>query len=229
MPNEITVLIQNRDGFEIVRDMVAQILVDESARQMQLATDAGLNAEDWRLNVFRERSAPWDLIVTNPEYSHAVNVWFDASNVDENSADVTNRQTFIANINIDIATVAEAVDTDGDGYEPADRAASLYADRILRLCRNILMSSTYTYLNLRQIDAPNVAVGKRWVRSMNKFQPQLDNKASEYVWGARLELSVRYSEYSPQYQAEALRTVDCVVNEADDGRVLAGSQFNFEE
>lgn len=227
MPNPITVLIQDRDSFEIVRDQVAQILADESANQMQLATDAGLDPTEWQLNVYRERSIPWDLLDSEATQAHSVNVWFDSANVDESAADPTNRQTFIGTINIDVVFGSAALKLPGDGYVPADQAAALGANRITRLVRNILMSDTYTYLNLRQKDAPLVAVGKRWIRSMNTFQPQLDNQTAQHIVGMRLELSVRYSEFSPQYVAQTLQTLDCTVQEDAQGRVLAGAQFNF--
>ncbi|AAQ96478.1 hypothetical protein [Vibrio phage VP16T] len=150
----------------------------------------------------------------------------DSANVDEASADPTNRQTFIGTFNIDVVFGSVAVSTD-TGYMPADQASALGANRIIRLVRNILMSDSYTYLNLRQIDAPRVAVGKRWVRSMNTFQPQLDNQTAQHITGMRLELAVRYSEFSPQYAAPTLQTVDCTVTEDAQGRVLAGAQFNY--
>ncbi len=226
MPNPISVLIDAKDSFEIVRDKVAQILVDESAHQMTLAQQAGKNPLDWQLKVYRERCTPWDIIDDIEVQDHAINVWFDSTNVDEAAADPTNRQTFIGSINVDVVFASVAVETD-DGYEPADLAAALGANRILRLCRNILMSDTYTYLGLRQIEAPNVAVGKRWIRSINTFQPQLDNKAGVQVVGMRLDLAVRYSEFSPQYQAENLEIVDCTIAEDSQGRVLAGAQFDY--
>ncbi len=90
----------------------------------------------------------------------------------------------------------------------------------------MIMSDTYTYLGLRQTQAPLVAVGKRWIRSMNTFQPQLDNKTAQHIVGARLELSVRYSEFSPQYQPANVQILDCTVDEDSQGRVLAGVQFD---
>ncbi|AAQ96542.1 hypothetical protein [Vibrio phage VP16C] len=227
MPRPLTVLINQRDSFEIVRDQVAQILADESANQMALATAEGEDPANWQLNVYRERSIPWDLLDDGAAQSHSVNVWFDSANVDESAADPTNRQTYIGTINIDIVFGSIALKLADTGYVPADQAAALGANRITRLVRNILMSDSYTYLNLRQVDAPRVAVGKRWVRSVNTFQPQLDNQTAHHIVGMRLELAVRYSEFSPQYVAPTLQTVDCTIAEDAQGRVLAGAQFNY--
>lgn len=226
MTNPITVLIDKQDGFEVVRDKVAQILADESARQMALATAASKDPALWDLKVYRERSTPWELLTGDERADHAINVWFDSANVDDSAADVTNRQTYIGTINVDVVFGSVAIETD-DGHAPADRAAALGANRIIRLVRNILMSDSYTYLGLRQTQAPLVAVGKRWIRSINTFQPQLDNKTAQHIVGARLELSVRYSEFSPQYQPANIATVDCTIQEDDQGRVLAGAQFNY--
>ncbi|AUR81577.1 hypothetical protein NVP1009O_10 [Vibrio phage 1.009.O._10N.261.51.C9] len=226
MASQITVLINDQDSFEIVRDRVAQILADESAGQMALATAQGIDPAPWDLKVYRERSIPWELLSGDATDDHAINVWFDSANVDDAAADVTNRQTFIGTINIDIIFGSVAIET-ADGYAPADRAAALGANRIMRLVRNMIMSDSYTYLGLRQTQAPLVAVGKRWVRSMNTFQPQLDNKTAQHIVGARLELSVRYSEFSPQYQPANVQILDCTVDEDSQGRVLAGAQFDY--
>lgn len=226
MTNPISVLIDGPDSFEVVRDRVAQILADESANQMALAEAQSLDPANWQLNVYRERSIPWELLSGDAKSDHVINVWFDSANVDDAAADVTNRQTFIGTINIDVVFGSVAIETE-TGYEPADRAAALGANRIVRLVRNMLMSDSYTYLGLRQTQAPTVAVGKRWIRSMNTFQPQLDNKTAQHIVGARLELSVRYSEFSPQYQPANLQTVDCTIQEDSQGRVLAGAQFNY--
>ena len=227
MASRLDVLIDKEDSFEIVRNSIAQILADESAAQVARATSAGkADPSLWDLKVYRERSIPWDLLNDSKDVDHAVNVWFDSSNVDEQAADPTNRQTYTGNFNIDIVFGSVALNT-ATGYAPADEAAALGANRILRLCRNILMSDDYTYLRLRQIENPMVSVAKRWVRSMSTFQPQLDNQAGRHIVGMRLELAVRYSEFSPQYEPATLNYISTVIQEDENGRVLVGADFDF--
>lgn len=226
MASRLTALIDKRDSFEIIRDQIAQVLADESANQMALATAASRDPELWRLRVYRERAVPWDLVNGSSDRHHAVNVWFDSANIDEASADPTNRQSYIGNFNIDVVYEALSVDT-ASGQTPGDMQSALQANRILRLCRNILMSSEYTYLRLRQTESSLVAVTRRWIRSISTFQPQLDNKAARHVTGMRLELSVRYSEFSPQYEPSTLNVLDVVIDEDDMGQVLAGVQLDF--
>ena len=56
----ISELIDKQDNFEIVRDQIAAILVNEVASQMALATAEAKDPEDWNLQIFTERSNPWE-------------------------------------------------------------------------------------------------------------------------------------------------------------------------
>ena len=227
MASRLSVLIDRQDSFEVVRDAIAQILADESAGQVALATSQGqADPSLWDLKVYRERSIPWDLLNDSEDTDHAVNVWFDSANVDDQASDPTNRQTFTGNFNIDIVFGSVAMNTD-TGYSPADAAAAFGANRILRLCRSILMSDDYTYLRLRQTENTMVAVTRRWVRSMSTYQPQLDNQAGRHIVGMRLELAVRYSEFSPQYEPATINYISTVIQEDETGRVLVGADYQF--
>ena len=122
--------------------------------------------------------------------------------------------------NIDCYGAALNQDTD-TGHAPADKNAALQSHKALRLVRNILMASTNTYLQLRTV------VGERMASSITSFQPEISNRNALAVVGSRLVLSVKYLEFSPQYEGPELELINVKANRAEDGQLLAEKDINF--
>lgn len=214
----ITALIDKVDNFERIRDKIGQILVSEVANQKALAIAAGKNPADWDMDIYIERSNPWD---SGPnDERRIVNIWFESATVDESASDTVERQTMTGIFNIDCVAFGMAEETI-DGQITGDEAAARNAAKAIRLVRNILMSSTYTYLDLRRL------VGRRYIQGMNSFQPQLISKEADQAIGARLSLAVRYEEYSPQYEPEILEIIHTEVRRSEDGKLLAEVDIDF--
>lgn len=215
----ITQLIDKTDNFEVIRDQIASILALESASQMALATAAGKDPALWELNVYTERSNPWD----NYEQDGGVivNVWFDSSNVDGSSGDTVERQTMVGQFNVDVMGFGIAQSDGGTGHIAGDEAAARAAARGVRLVRNILMAGTYTYLGLRGV------VWNRRPSSISSFQPPINNRESTQVLGARLVLEVKFSEFSPQVEPVTLEYLSNQITRAEDGKLLATVDFDF--
>lgn len=203
----------------MVRDKIAQILADESAMQVQIATTEGKpDPQQWALKVYTERATPWD------DYTSGellVNVWFDATTIDEAAANTPRNQTMRGTFNIDVLGFAVSKPDGSGGQLAGDELAAKEAQRGLRLVRNIIMADSYTYLDMRPL------VGQRMPQSISTFQPQLNGKPTEHVVGARLSLGVRYEEYAPQYEPVQLQTIFTEVTRAEDGRVLAEIEIDF--
>lgn len=214
----ITALIDKFDTFEIIRDKIAQILADESASQVALATTAGKpDPSLWRLAVFTERASPWD----DPDDGDiVVNVWYDTANIDRAASGSVERQTMQGVFNVDVIGFGVS-EGEGEGHLPGDEVAARTAHRGVRLVRNILMAGEYTYLGMRPI------VGARAAGSVTAFQPQLNDKANRHAVGARISFEVRYSEYSPQFEPVALEELFVDLKRAETGEVLATVQYNF--
>ena len=187
-------LIDKRDNYEIIRDTIAQILADEVASQVILAA-AEPDPTLWDFSVFTERSNPF-LLARNAAggitgEKEIANVWLD--NVVFVDGNVVNRKQPSTTINIDCVSVKSSTDNPAGGITlSADERASLDAERIGRLVRNILMSDVYTYLTLRGV------VAKRWISRMQKFQPDRDDQPVENAMGFRVVLEVSHLEFSPQ-------------------------------
>ena len=217
MAAKITTLIDKQDNYEIVRDKVAQILADEVAAQKVLATAAAKDPDLWNFAVYTERSNPFILARDGAGgiagEKEIVNVWLDNSVFTD--GDTVNRQQPTTTINIDCVSVKSSTNNPAGGITlSADERASLDAERIGRLVRNILMSAVYTYLDLRGV------VGSRWISRMQKFQPDREDQPVENATGYRVVLEVRENEFSPQ---EAGVDFEEVITEIrnDDGAVLA--------
>jgi hypothetical protein len=215
---KITTLIDKLDSFEIIRDKIAAVLLTESQNQQALATTAGKpNPQDWALKVYTERAAPWDNYAGKDVI---VNVWFDTATPDESSGGTVHEQVMRGTFNVDVIGFANS-EPDGTGHIAGDKLAALTAARGLRLVRNILMASAYTYLDLRPL------VGKRMPSGITSFQPQFNTNAYTNAVGVRLSLDVRYSEFSPQYVPEYLEELTVTLQRAEDGHIYAVLEYDF--
>lgn len=218
----IPALIDKQDNFEIVRDQIAAILALEVASQMALATAAAKDPDDWKLRVYIERSNPWEVFLNDDtDRSPLVNVWFDNSNFPQNRGNVVERQGSESVFNLDCYGYGRSADDPIGGHIPGDSEAALEAQRAIRLVRNILMASEYTYLGLRGV------VGRRWPRTITVFQPQIDSRPVQQIVAGRISLDVYFNELSPQAEGEALEYISAVIKRAEDGQVIINADYDF--
>lgn len=218
----IQTLIDKQDNFEVVRDQIAAILALEVTSQMALALAALKDPELWNLKIYTERSNPWEQVLnSDTDRTPIVNVWYDNSNFDPSASNISERQKSDTVFNIDCYGFGLATDIPAGGHNPGDKDAALEVQRALRLVRNILMASNYTYLDLRGL------VWQRWPQSINVFQPQLDGRAIQQVVGARIALRVAFNEFSPQYVAETLELLSVKVKRTEDGEIVAEADYEY--
>lgn len=221
----IDTLIEGRDGSELVRDQIAAILLRESESQQQLAIAQGKDPLPWMLRVYLERSNPWadwiDLPETTemPAKAHPiVNVWLDNITYDPAASNVVERQKATGLFQIDCYGYGVAAD-DTIGHVAGDESAAIEAQRVLRLCRQILMAATYTYLGLRGL------VWRRFPQSASFFQPQIDGRSVQQVQAARLTLAVDFNEFSPQVHGPSLEELVATVRRKETGEIYFVAQW----
>lgn len=220
----IDILIDKQDNFEIIRDQIAAILVSEVAGQRALATAAAKDPADWNLQVFTERSNPWEQwlnLDAQTDLSPVISVWFDNSNYDPKASNILERQKSETVFNIDCYGVGVSYDVPGGGHIPGDQEAALEVQRAYRLIRNILMSAEYTYLGLRGL------VWSRWPQSATSFQPQLDGRAIQHVQGLRLAFRVVFNEFAPQITLETLEYLSVDVKRTEDGQIVLKADYDY--
>lgn len=218
----IQVLIDKQDNFEIIRDQIAAILVLESASQQALAVLAAKDPDDWKLRVFTERSNPWELFQgEGAEQTPIINIWYGSSNFDKKSSNAVERQHSNSVFNIDLYALGVSRDVPAGGHIPGDEDAAIRVQAAIKLVRNILMASNYTYLELRGL------VWGRWPQSINVFQPQIEGKQAQQVIGARIVLDVDFNEFSPQYVPETLEHVAIDVKRTEDGEIVLEADYDY--
>lgn len=232
--SEITTLIAAPDNSEIVRDKLAEILLTEEQAQRALA-EADPSSPDpnqWKLRVFLERSNPWEEFLDQDTpagdedfVAPIVNISLDSINYDPRSSNVVSRQKAAATYNIDCYGYGVSTDTD-DGHDPGDARAILEAQRAVRLVRNILMAAAYTYLGLPR--GANQVVWKRWLRSVQMFQPSLDGRPVQHVAAARLQLEVEFNEFSPQVEGAPFEVIYISIERGDTGEVFLVAKYGEE-
>lgn len=223
----IPTLIDKQDNFEIMRDQIAAILVTESASQQALAVTAGKDSKLWKLRIFRERSNPWEQfqnVEGETDRSPIVNVWFDNSNFDKASSNISERQKSESVFNIDCYGYGESSsDPDNaDGHLPGDREAAFVMQRAVRLVRNILMSDTYAFLGF-----PRGTIWGKWPQSITSFQPEQNEVRVQNVVAARIAFNVDFNEFSPQTPGEALELISVDISRAENGELVAEKDIDF--
>ena len=219
MVSQIDFLIDKQDTFEIVRDQIAQILADEIAEQKILAAAATEDVALWDLSIFTERYSPWERFRDDQTEVPVVNVWYDRSAFQMAASNVVSEQQVEGTFNIDMVAQGVAKSDGGTGQIAADEAAAFNVQRAARLVRNILMASQYTYLSLQPI------VGRRWVQTVESFQPAQGEQAVPRISAMRLTLAVVFDEFSPQFTPETLEEVGVTIKRGLDGSVLAKQEF----
>ena len=214
-------LIDKQDGFEVVRDQIAAILVAEVSNQMTLAAAESKDPTLWKLRVYTERSNPWEQFQQQDvdDTSPIVNIWYESSTFPEGRGDVFERQEATGRFNIDVIAYGEAKDDASGGHEPGDLDAALNLARALRLVRNILMAGQNTYLQLQG------SVGFRWPESITQYQPEGTNASQ--IAAARIIFRADFNEFSPQYEGEILELVHADVIRKEDGEVVLSAEYEY--
>lgn len=201
----------------LIGDRIAAILLAESARQKQLATDEDRDPAPYDIRVFRERSNPWDEY-NNPEAEYAdlrpiVNVWFDNHNIDRNASNSINRSKVTAVYNIDCYAIGLARETD-DGHTTGDHESAQRSDETAEFVRAVLMSGYYRFLGYpRQCPV----VWDRRVEAITSFQPQLENSVVQGIHATRVALHVDFNEEGPEATPTTLEEISVSVRSLKTG------------
>lgn len=215
----ISKLIDKQDMVEHVRDQIAAILAIEIAAQMTLATAAGKDAAQWDVQIFSERSNPYEkfLAIDPTDVSPVANVYWDSTNFDRAASTSVSRQKSDTIYHIDCFGYGRSSEAT-TGHTLGDREAAVEVQRAVRLVRNILMASQYTYLDMRGV------IWRRWVQGVTMFRPEAA-ASTQKIAGARLTLQVEFNEFAPHVEPETLETLAVDVYRQLDGRVLVEADY----
>ena len=226
MAAQIPNLIDKEDSFEIVRDKIAVILLEEQASQQGKATAASKDPRLWELRVFTERTNPWSEYQDAPDVQldapPIVNITYENSAADKSASNVVVRQQMDVTYNIDCYGYGVSSETP-TGHLAGDAQAAIVSHRAAKLVRNILMSSFYVKLAL-----PREIVGLRWVGSITSFTPpDLDQRPVQHVIGTRIAFQVKMNEFAPQFDGQPLEQVNVTVfrRDGETGEIFLEAQY----
>ena len=218
-------LIDKQDSFEIVRDQIAAILVNELANQQALAVGAGKDPLDYTLSVYVERNLPIEQWLNSGPVNDAstvpiASIWLESSNIDTSStSNAKGEQHFELIYNIDVMARGVNSDDGAGGYNRADRDARIRCHAATRLVRNILSAGPNRYLGLR---------GTVWAwpqfENMELGPAPLDEiETNMSVWLCRCRVKVKVTETSPLEGEETLELIR--IDVSDDGGVVLSTEI----
>lgn len=211
MAAQIPYLISDTpDAVDIVGDLIATVLLEESANQIALAVLAGATQEEaeaiYKLRVFRERWAPWDIWneVDNAFIAPVVDIWIEGENRDTSTGNSIETQKYNGNFNIDVYGYGRARGDGAGGQVAADKDANSERNRGRKWVRRYLTAAPNIYLRQQTLPAGERTV---WNTSMGNFEyfvPAVENLPVPRVKAVRAQFTVGYNELSPQIDGEPL-------------------------
>lgn len=214
-------LIETPDGFELVRDAIANILAAELASQQAQAEAAELDQAPWDIGVYIERSRPWELFRDgNGGAQPVVNIWYDTSNTEQQSGNMQVRQTMSSTINIDCLSSAVTIATE-TGQVSGDEAGMLDAHRISRIVRRILLHPKWQQLGLTTV------VHQRFIGNRQAYKPTTGEQMVEHVCGVQLALTVRHNENVDMETLSDSEGALVTIKRDPDGAVVAQMDFDW--
>lgn len=213
-------LITERDGFEVVRDRLPEILAMETAAQQAQATAQSLNPDDWKFKVYSERTTPWEMFLgATPDTTPVVNITYDGGTFDKGRSNLNVRQNTTSLFNVDCYGCDHARET-GGGHIPGDEAAAFEVHRIGRIIRRILMHPDYRNLGLE-----TTYCNTRWLRSREVFAPRNAGIPLNKVLGMRLQLEVNHNEEITLAEEPTLAGFNVKFRHEPDGEVIAELEY----
>lgn len=219
----INELLTAPDAVEVIRDQIAAILRLELDNQRALAVAQEVDPTPWDIQIFVERAGAFEEGIAHPSQARPMaNIWIDNQTWDQAASNILERQKTTAYINVDAVGFGVTRAQEGGGQLPADHLAAIECQRVVRLCRQILMAAAYTYLGL-----PRGKVWRRWPQSLNYYQPTIAQRPVLNALGGRLQFAIEFNEFSPQVQPETLEILAFELQRAETGEVYFNAEFNY--
>ena len=197
--------------FEVVRDRIAEILVNELANQEALALAASADQTPYQIAISTEKTDPWE----STQFP-LVNVWYDTGNIDTGASSPANNQQGDHFYNLD-CYVEKDSEVSGSSIVSGDTLSAREVQRVAGLVWQIIMADQNTRLQFpfRTAGVPSAVVAHRVFEQLSTFQPSFGDKVVQNVEAMRLSLNVRHVEIPPVSLGVTLHAGVFVVERTD--------------
>lgn len=221
-------LVRTPDGFEYVRNAIANILATETVTQVAAAeawnaanpTEERLNPDEWAFDVFSERTNSFELFRDDEDdFSQMVNVWYENSFIDRGKSTQT-RQWTTTTVNVDCIASGISEETDA-GHDCGDEAATLNAQRVARICRRILMHPDYKLLGLSSF------VGTRTMTARTMSPKNNEQTPARHTDGVQLQFEITHLEYYDYEELSASEGALVTIYREPDGSIIAQMDYDW--
>lgn len=218
-----TLIMEDQDMAEQIRDRVYSILKTEQAAQSDLATEK----DNYDFDIFLERSNPWAKFLTAKERQTPIlNVTLNNEDFDPGQSTIVGEFTkSFTTINIDCYGHGIGEDDPSEpGHVASDKQAALEARRAARFVRRVLMHSTYINLGY-----PNGIVHQRQVTGVQMLSPSMEGREVQQVCAARVVLAVQFNETTPFVEGAPLEIIGITVKRKETGETYFEYEEDFDE
>lgn len=221
---KIAALIEAPSGLELVRDQIAAILLAETVGQIDQAKSKGLHPREWELEVFVERSNPWEKYQDDEgRFSEnarpLVNIWVDSA-VSSESNSTFGQQKWTVTYHLDVFGFGVTREVANGGHISGDRDAAFEAHRVVRNVRSIVSAGPWRLLGLSGI------VTKSRFTELQFFQPKAGEHVLQHVSAARAKLEVDLIEPNPMSALEIFEGLNLTIRrETTSGQVLLRANY----
>lgn len=219
MPGKLE-LFQKTDNLFLIRDAIAAILKVETESLAGLAKAAEVDPAPFQMQVYKERSAPWQKWLRAGEDKHPVDYRPIVSVRTHRNVPDRSKSAHISPHHgrgeylIDVYGYGIAENVPGGGHKTGDEESALACHTAYQTVRNILMSDVYHALGFS-----GVAID-RWIAEVAFGNPGQNGTLVQNVTVGQARLEVDFDEHAPEFKGEILSEIAGEVTNGPDGEVV---------
>jgi hypothetical protein len=204
---------------QLVIDKVSEILVNETANQQTLATDAGEDPEPYRFRVFADRFAPFDNM--REDRTPLVSIKESDDSKKLSISGNHGKQQKLLTLNVDCFGVGKAEQT-AEGHRPADLDASQDCRRLANLVNKILKADINENLQLDRkiVNSVNIV-------SEQYLEPDFDSRQLGPVVVKRITLQCNIMDLPEINNGVELQGILVDIERSDSGEIYASCEYDY--
>ena len=202
--------------FQAQKDIAEQLIIDAAASPEGIQAQRDIDDKIFDIidNMFIEKGTDF----TEAQLP-GMNIYFGRSDYPSSEGTIANKQLSESVYNIQVH-INKAHDKKGLVIVKGDEKSARIAARILGIARAILMSGQYIRLG----DTFDEIVWRRWVNSVDVFQPDFQENDGKHGIVGLLPISVKFNELGPEISGEVitatLTNINVKLRTDDEGKII---------